>query len=64
MLHKMSELRGWSHDEMMAMSKELFFRYYGYWYMEQFNEMLAREYDEKKNDLNRQSQENRQNLGL
>lgn len=64
MLHKMSEVRGWSHDEMMAMSKEVFFRYYGYWYAERYNDMLQQEYDEKRRELQTKSQENRQNLGL
>ena len=30
MLHKMSEVRGWSHNEMMDMSKAVFLRYYGW----------------------------------
>jgi hypothetical protein len=45
MLHKMSEIRGWSHDEMMEMNKSLFYRYYGYWYQDSLREQD--EYDKK-----------------
>ena len=38
MLHKMSEVRCWSHNDMMDMSKTVFFRYYGYWYQERLAE--------------------------
>ena len=48
MLHKMSEVRGWSHNEMMDMSKSIFFRYYGYWYSDQLNEERYREYQDHK----------------
>lgn len=33
---------------MMEMPKEVFFRYYGYWYSDQFNEMLRNKYEEEK----------------
>lgn len=46
MLHKMSEVRGWSHDEMLNMDKALFYRYYGYWYADRLNEEL--EYEREK----------------
>ena len=45
MLHKMSEIRSWHHDEMMKMSKPIFFRYYGYWYQDQLREQ---DYHEKQ----------------
>lgn len=63
MLHKMSELRGWSHEEMMAMSKELFYRYFGYWYAERFNEMMEREWENRKHELEAKSQERKQARG-
>lgn len=44
MLHVMSEVRGWSHDEMLKMNKRVFYRYYGYWYKDRINE---KEYYEK-----------------
>ena len=49
MLHMMSMERGWSHDEMMRMPKRLFFRYYGYWYADKFNESMQMEWEEAKN---------------
>jgi len=49
MLHKMSEVRGWSHDEMMKMPKSLFYRYYGYWYQERLvEEEIQKREDEKR----------------
>jgi hypothetical protein len=56
MLHKMSEVRGWSHDEMMKMPKSLFYRYYGYWYQERLVEEEIRKRDEQK-----QKRESRKN---
>jgi hypothetical protein len=38
MLHRMSEVRGWHHEEMMDMSQPLFYRYYGYWYQDRLQE--------------------------
>jgi len=64
MLHKMSEVRGWSHNEMMDMSKSIFFRYYGYWYADQLNEERYREYQEHKQKLEQKSQKNREALGI
>jgi len=64
MFHKMSEIRGWSHDEMMGMSKRTFLRYYGYWYAEILNEERRMEWEEHKQELNKKSQENRQALGF
>ena len=34
----MSEVRGWSHNEMMALPWRLFLRYYGYWYQDRLRE--------------------------
>lgn len=56
MLHKMSEVRGWSHEEMMKMPKSLFYRYYGYWYQERLVEEEIRKRDEQK-----QKRESRKN---
>ena len=64
MFHRMSEVRGWSHNEMMTMSKRVFMRYYGYWYAERLNEQRADEWEEHKSKLNKKSQENRQALGI
>jgi hypothetical protein len=64
MLHKMSEVRGWSHNEMMEMSKSIFFRYYGYWYADQLNDERYREYQEHKQQLEQKSQQNREALGI
>ena len=64
MLHRMSEVRGWSHAEMMSMSKRVFFRYYGYWYADRLNEERYREWEEHKQKLNQKSQQNRQALGI
>lgn len=44
----MSEVRGWSHDEMMKMPKSLFYRYYGYWYQEQLIEREIQKREEAK----------------
>lgn len=51
MLHKMSEVRGWSHSDMMHMSKKVFFRYYGYWYSERFAEAKHQEKQEYKRKM-------------
>jgi hypothetical protein len=59
MLHAMSKERGWSHDEMMRMSKRVFFRYYGYWYAEEFNEVLQYEWDQAKNKAKNEINERR-----
>lgn len=64
MLHRMSEVRGWSHDEMMNMSKRIFFRYYGYWYADRLNEERQNEWEEHKHKLQQKSQQNRQALGI
>ena len=56
MLHKMSEIRGWSHEEMMRMPKSIFFRYYGYWFSERFKEAKEAE----KEEMKRKIQENRE----
>jgi len=53
MLHKMSELRGWSHQEMMDMPKHIFFRYYGYYYQDQL-----RQEEEYKKQEDKQKKEN------
>lgn len=55
MLHKMSEVRGWSHNDMMDMSKTVFFRYYGYWYQERLaeEEMYKRDEAKRKMDQNK-----------
>jgi hypothetical protein len=44
----MSEIRGWSHQEMMSMPKRAFYRYYGYWYQDQLREEIQRKEDESK----------------
>lgn len=64
MLHKMSELRGWTHDEMLSMSKSVFLRYYGYWYMDQINQERQQKWDERKRELEAKSQQNRNKLGI
>ena len=63
-LHKMSEVRGWSHNEMMDMSKRVFLRYYGYWYADRLNEERDRIWEEKKRELETKSLNNRQTLGM
>lgn len=60
----MSELRGWSHDEMMKMDKKVFMRYYGYWYADQINEYMYNEWMEHKRKIEQKSQENRRTLGI
>ena len=49
MLHKMSELRGWTHEYMMDMDKPLFYRYYGYWYQDNLRKQEEYEKDKAKN---------------
>jgi len=49
MLRVMAKENGWSHDEMMRMSRRVFLRYYGYWYAEKFNESMQMEWEEAKN---------------
>lgn len=44
----MSEVRGWSHDDMMKMSKSVFYRYYGYWYIDQLIQEQRYEEEERK----------------
>ena len=51
MMHKMSEVRGWSHNDMMEMDKPTFFRYYGYWLAERLEEEANHERDEAKRKL-------------
>lgn len=53
MLHKMSEIRGWTHTDMMSMPKVLFYRYYGYWYSDRLNEEIYRETKETQEKLRR-----------
>jgi len=48
MLHKMSEVRGWSHKDMMAMKKHIFYRYYGYWYQDNLREEERQKEQERK----------------
>jgi hypothetical protein len=59
MLDVMSKERGWSHDEMMRMSRRVFLRYYGYWYAERFNEAIQQEWEEAKGKANRELNERR-----
>lgn len=57
MLHRMSKVRGWSHDTMMKMDKTIFYRYYGYWYMDcliEEAEQEKRERDAKNREQNNQ----------
>lgn len=49
MLRVMAKENGWSHDEMMRMSRRVFLRYYGYWYADRFNEAMEQEWEEAKN---------------
>lgn len=51
MLHKMSELRGWTHEYMMSMPKTLFYRYYGYWYQDLLNEQIYKDTIEAREKL-------------
>ena len=48
----MSEVRGWAHEDMMKMSKSIFFRYYGYWYAEQLEKEAQYEYEANKSKRN------------
>ena len=64
MFHRMSEVRGWGHKEMMEMSKRVFFRYYGYWYADRLNEERMQEWNEHKNKLQEKSYKNREALGI
>ncbi|MBF4468788.1 MAG: hypothetical protein ISP01_05220 [Methanobrevibacter arboriphilus] len=48
MLHKMSEVRGWSHEEMLKMDKRTFYRYYGYWYAERLIDAWHIEEEKRK----------------
>lgn len=54
MLHKMSEVRGWTHNEMMSMNKRIFYRYYGYWYSDRLKEEAAQKEAESKQQNNNQ----------
>lgn len=54
----MSEVRGWAHEDMMKMSKTVFFRYYGYWYSEQLEEEARYKYEQKKNKTNSNRERN------
>jgi hypothetical protein len=61
MFHKMSEVRGWRHDEMMSMPKSLFYRYFGYWYIEQLNKeehYKEQERKQKRDEERKQRQSN------
>jgi hypothetical protein len=49
MMHKMSELRGWTHSEMLSMPKPIFYRYYGYWYQDRLREEAYQKEQELKN---------------
>jgi hypothetical protein len=60
MLHKMSEVRGWGHQDMMAMSKTLFYRYYGYWYQDQLNEERYQKWREANQKLQSKGKEARE----
>jgi len=51
MLHMMSKVRGWSHDEMMAMDKRMFYRYYGYWYQDNLRREEYEKEEERKQKL-------------
>lgn len=52
MLHKMSEVRGWTHEEMLRMDKRTFYRYYGYWYSERLIESIEIEQERQKQKNN------------
>lgn len=52
----MSEIRGWSHNDMMSMSKTVFYRYYGYWIQERLMEE-----EEQKRAERKQAQNSRKN---
>lgn len=55
MFHKMSELRGWTHETMIKMDKRLFLRYFGYWYQDQlYQEMQREEANKPRNDKPKQ----------
>ena len=57
MLHRMSEVRGWGHTEMMKMPKRLFYRYYGYWYQDRLREQDQQEEEKRKADLERKQRD-------
>ena len=59
MLAAMASEHGWGHEEMMRMPRRVFLRYYGYWYAERFNESMQQEWEEAKNNANRQLNERR-----
>lgn len=48
----MAQTMKWSHDEMMAMPKRLFFRYYGYCLIDQIKRDEEEEKDRLKNKMN------------
>lgn len=60
MLATMAEVYGWSHQEMMAMPKRLFFRYYGIWLIRRIKEEEDREADARKQELENRMNDNRQ----
>jgi hypothetical protein len=60
MLHKMSEVRGWSHNDMMKMSKSLFYRYYGYWLQERLMEEEHQKREERKREAEQKRSQPRQ----
>jgi hypothetical protein len=59
MLNVMAKECGWSHKDMMRMSRRVFLRYYGYWYAERFNETMQQEWEEAKNKASKKLNEGR-----
>lgn len=55
MLHVMSEVRGWSHEDMMKMPKRIFYRYYGYWYKDRLAE--EEEFERRKQEAEQNKKE-------
>jgi hypothetical protein len=54
----MSEVRGWSYNDMMNMSQPLFYRFYGYWYQDRLEE----DYINKKVSADNKARENPRQL--
>ena len=59
MLKNCAKVYNWSHEEMLHMQKRVFFRYYGYWLIEQIQQEEDREAEARKEDLRQRMEANK-----
>ena len=57
MLQTLAQVNGWTHDNMMSMSKRTLFRYYGVWLIRKIQEQEKREAEERA-EQNRERRNN------